>query len=533
MKKYDQIHETVLKDIFDIYNGVKDLSKGELENMVQSHKKGRSISSVARKSNDLICVFPVLASRNISIDVQAMISKAIEKNCVAMMQMIFSAIPVSDADNAFDYISQFHTNINKSAKMINLDDVIQVADSIVSKESYIEGTKPDYKILSEVQRDMKNLHYYLEDEISTQSIAEGFSCKLDPSGKFMVTGEVRRIIKEDSDQAKNQVDNNGGVNKDLKEDPKLKKQWPTEKIDHDTAQRMQHMQDEIKKKDEEIYQLNMAARGREKAFNKTYEKLLQAGEDDRKKLNQLQSEREYRKRREDDQLLANKQEEFFSKQILPSEFKKANELMPTLMVVNFKVKTDNGFETIDSVIIGIKAKLYPMSSEDMVTHLVSKAKDANWMTKLIKASTREISFFKDFLFAIDKAKIDALSMSRRGSSNMMWKVLERRAIKSRFNRLMARSNDASAITTLLISQNEVDFIKKEYHIDITDVRNTKVIMEQYNLLGMSIADESLEIAKFMWDTGEDLWENVSFGNLERESNDNTYKKVVNLMTKVM
>ena len=58
-------------------------------------------------------------------------------------------------------------------------------------------------------------------------------------------------------------------------------------------------------------------------------------------------------------------------------------------------------------------------------------------------------------------------------------------------------------------------------------------MEQYNLLGMSIVDESLEIAKFMWDTGEDLWETVSFNNLERESNDNTYKKVVNLMTKVM
>ena len=520
MKKYDQIHETVLKDIFDIYNGVKDLSKGELENMVQNHKKGRSISSVARKSNDLICVFPVLASRNISIDTQAMVSKAIEKNCVAMMQMLFSAIPVTDADNAFDYISQFHTNINKSAKMINLDDVIQVADSIVSKESFVEGAKPDYKVMYEIQRDMKNLNYYLEDDVSTQSIAEGFTCKLDSSGKFMVTGEVRRIIREDSDQTKNQVDANGGPNPDLK-------------VDHNL---LRDYQDTIEKN----RQLEREKAERNKQFDKQIDKLLKKNNDlerqfndEKDKVAKMNSEKEYRKRREDDQMLTNKQEEFFSKQILPSEFKKANELMPTLMVVNFKVKTDNGFETIDSVIIGIKAKLYPMSSEDMVTHLVSKAKDANWITKLIKASTREISFFKDFLFAIDKAKVDALSMSRRGSSNMMWKVLERRATKSRFNRLMARSNDASAITTLLISQNEIDFIKKEYHIDITDVRNAKVIMEQYNLLGVTVVDESLEIAKFMWDTGEDLWETVSFGNLERESNDNTYKKVVNLMTKVM
>ena len=516
MKKYDQIHETVLKDIFDIYNSVKDLSSGELENMVQNHKKGRSISSVARKSNDLICVFPVLASRNISIDTQAMISKAIEKNCVAMMQMLFSAIPVSDADNAFDYISQFHTNINKSAKMINLDDIIQVADGIVSRESYVEGDTPDYKVLSEVQRDMKNLHYYLEDEISTKSIAEGFSCKLDPSGKFMVTGEVRRIIKEDSDQAKNQVEDNGGVNNDLI-------------IDRNLLRNYQNTL-ELNK---ELMEKNARLNKERKSFEKVAGSLQNQIDAEKFKVEKLTSEREYRKRRDDDQMLANKQSEFFSKQVLPSEFKKANELMPTLMVVNFKVKTDSGFETIDSVIIGIKAKLYPMSSEDMVTHLVSKAKDANWITKLIKASTREISFFKDFLFAIDKAKIDALSMSRKGSSNMMWKVLERRATKSRFNRLMARSNDASAITTLLISQNEIDFIKKEYHIDMTDVRNAKVIMDQYNLLGIAVADESLEIAKFMWDTGEDLWETVSFGNLERESNDNTYKKVVNLMTKVM
>ena len=519
MKKYDQIHETVLKDIFDIYEGIKGLSDGELKNMISTHKKGNSISSVARKSNDLICVFPVLASKNVSIDAQSMVAKAIEKNCVAMMQMLFSAMPLSTADNAFDYISQFHTNINKSAKMINLDDVIQVADGIVSKhESFVEGAKPDYKILSEVQRDMKNLNYYLEDEISTKSIAEGFSCKLDPSGKFMVTGEVRRIVKEDADQANDQIKKEGGPN------PKLKKErnWPTEKGDHDTLRYIQDLEDDLEYEAKRSRYLDKELGNAKKTIS----------EKDAK-LNQMNSEKEFRAKKEKDRELINKNSEFFSKQVLSSDYKKANELMPTLMVINFKVKTDAGYETIDSVVVGIKAKLYPMSSEDMVTHLVAKAKDANWITKLIKASTREISFFKDFLFAIDKAKIDALSMSRKGSSNMMWKVLERRATKSRFNRLMARSNDASAITTLLISQNEIDFIKKEYHIDIADIQNAKVIMEQYNLLGMSVVDESLEIAKFMWDTGEDLWETVSFGNLERESNDNTYKKVVNLMTKVM
>ena len=124
-------------------------------------------------------------------------------------------------------------------------------------------------------------------------------------------------------------------------------------------------------------------------------------------------------------------------------------------------------------------------------------------------------------------------MSRKGSSNMMWKVLERRANKSKFNKLMARSNDSTAITTIMVSQNEVDYMKKEYQVDISDIHTARTLLDQYNLIGLCIVDESLEIAKFLYDTGDDMWETISFSNLERESNDNTYKKVVNLMTKVM
>ena len=166
MKKYDQIHESIVKDIFDMYNGITDMADGELSDMIRKHKNTRAISSIARKSNDLICVFPVLASRNISMDVQAMAAKAIEKNCVAMLQMLFSAMQLSDADNAFDFIQTFHTNINKSAKAISLDDVVQIADAIGIADSAIQvGGKVDYSIIEQVRRDMKNLNYYFESDI--------------------------------------------------------------------------------------------------------------------------------------------------------------------------------------------------------------------------------------------------------------------------------------------------------------------------------------------------------------------------------
>ena len=552
MKKYDQIHETVLKDIFDIYNGIKGLADGELDDLIAKHKsRTRSMKSIARTSNDLICVFPVLASRAISIDNQAATSKAIEKNCVAMLQMLFSAIQLTDADNAFDYIKTFHTNINKSAKAFDLDDIIQVADTIGITDSAIQvGANVDLGILEQVKRDMRNLNFYLEDSVSTKSIAEGFSCKLDPNGQYIVQVETRQMMREADDpnydlitdyntsespevaHLRNQITKLGGMNDALRRE--------INRVERKSDEDLKRAKNDYKRLEKNYEAIGKAYMDSEKKHRSDYAKQgieLKRTQDELKSLNS----RDINIKRAKDLADINKsyiqskkdQAEFFNKQVLNTEYKKANELMPTLMVINFKSRVGDNYEVIDSVVIGVKAKLYPIGSDDMITHLVAKAKDANWIQKFIKASTREISFFKDFLFAIDKAKIDALSLSKKGSANKMWKVLERRAIKSKWNRLMNTSNDATAITTLMISQNEVDYIRKEFQIDITDVHNTRILMEAYNLLGICVVDESLELSKFMWDTGEDMWETISFNNLERESNDNTYKKVVNLLTKVM
>lgn len=565
MKKYDQIHETVLKDVIDLYNDISALSDTDLAALLKKHKNGGAIKSIARASNDLICVFPVLSSRNISIDTQAMISKAIEKNCVAMLQMLFSAIQLTDATQAKDYIALFHSNINKSAKALDLDDVIQLADVIGISDSALQvGGKIDYAIVEQVRKDMKNLNFYMESNINSKSIAEGFSCKLDPNGQYIVEVETRQLkesasMEPDYDDILNQNIHDprdtiiANLNNRINTDYRLINTARREIQAKDSLIGLQQktISDLTRSRDSAKAELN-AKRSQLNQIKGGYEKGLNAKDSQianlEREINQLQkkyddAERAVKQSTVDKNRMeiakgANQMRkdsaDFYSKQVLNTEYKKANELMPTLMVISFKSKVGDNYVTVDSVVIGVKAKLYPMSSEDIITHVVAKAKDANWVQKFIKASTREISFFKDFLFAIDKAKIDALSLSKKGSANKMWKVLERRASKSKWNRLMAKAtNDSTAITTLVMSQNEIDYIKKEFHIDISDVYNTRILMESYNLLGISIVDESLEIAKFMWDTGEDLWETVAFNNLERESNDNTYKKVVNLMTKVM
>lgn len=225
--------------------------------------------------------------------------------------------------------------------------------------------------------------------------------------------------------------------------------------------------------------------------------------------------------------------EYFKNQIPDAEYKKANELMPTPMVVNMRYKDKDGaVGDVVSAMVGIKAKLYPIGSEDIVKHVAEKSKDGNWITNFFRATTREISFMKDFVLAIDKAKIDAMSLStRQSSSDKMWKVLERRATVSRLKKAM-RANNAGAITTLCVSQEEVEVLKKEHNVDLERISTVLGLFESYNLMCICIVDESLEVAKFIFDENEPSWETISFTHLERESSDNTYKRVVNLMTKM-
>ena len=57
-------------------------------------------------------------------------------------------------------------------------------------------------------------------------------------------------------------------------------------------------------------------------------------------------------------------------------------------------------------------------------------------------------------------------------------------------------------------------------------------MDAYNLMAFVIVNEATECVKFLFDDGDHEYETLSFSHLERESADGSYKKVINLMTKL-
>ena len=203
-----------------------------------------------------------------------------------------------------------------------------------------------------------------------------------------------------------------------------------------------------------------------------------------------------------------------------------------MVIVNFYVNDkDRDLNVAQQAVVGVKSKLYAISSSDILNKIITKHIDNDIILKLVKVSTREISFIKDFLLGIDDAKLDSLSKSRKGSGSRIFKALERRAIKGKIRKSLRMNNSAKAITSLVISSEEVEELRKYENMDVMQPRVICPIMEKLNLLYFVVVDETAESISIMTD-GDTAYETYSFTSLEREAGDGAYKKVVNLITKM-
>lgn len=446
MNQCQQLHETIVRDIIDVMNDVKDFDQ------IEWIRNRNNVGSIAKRTSNLVLVFPVICSTSISMQTASIITKAIERKCVSLLQILFSSMQLTNVDNMYDYLKQFHNNLDLRGGL-TLDDFMGIMDKMVD-EGAIQVS--DMELYQAVKEDMHNINYYLSTELNPTSINE-YHIRKDMYGES-------HIIKEA----------NGN------KQPFGKYQKDMEKIINKSVN------DTINARGKDIYKNNKDV---------------------------------------------DKQVDYFRYQLSTGEVQKANELMPTTMMVNFTTKDDRGSYYTTTGVIGVKAKLYPVDAMDICNRIASKYKDSNSLFNLVRASTREISFFRDLAFAIDKAKVDAVNMARESNNAKMFKVLERRAQRNRFSSLL-KKNDASPITSLVISQEEVEYLKKYNSVDMEKSYVTRSILENYNLMDIVIADESLEVAKFLFDDGDGVFESLTFDSLEKEAKDSSYKKVVNLMSRI-
>lgn len=477
-----KIHETIVRDVYDIINDTKDFDN------IEWMRTKNNTGSIARRAANLTLVFPVLVSTALSIDKAIIISKALERKCATLMQILFSSIQVTSAKDLGEYISQFHSNLN--TKNLDLGDFINAVDTLANEGAI---TITDRDVYDTVMEDMKNINYYIDTALTETSVND-FKVKKNMYGEQSVVLEKKITINP------NNVSLGTAAVVSDNPLPSPSQTRTAGSANFTTGGSKTRTLNTIKNNI-----INNDIRTKETITNKTVVDANNSGKD---------------------------AATIFKTQLTQAELNKANELVPTTMFVNFISKSKDGDAiTVNNGVVGIKCKMYPINSMDIIYRISSKYDDNNWLINLIKASTREISFLKDFLFAIDKAKLDAINMSKETNSAKMFRTLERRSSKNVLYTLL-KKNNAAPITSLVISQEEIEYLKKYNNLDLEKVYNARVILEKFNLMDIVIVDEVLETAKFLFDDGDGVFETLTLDALEKEAKDSSYKKVVNLMGKL-
>ena len=491
MTDYKTFHEAgFLLDLYDYIAGADLTGKhNQIESIVNGAKdvfNGKGIkkkddavinTNIAKTASDFTCVFPVIVSKAIDIDKAVMISKAIERKAASMLQMLFSAYQISSAKDAKTYLRNFHHNLDSNIDWSGLD----VDDLLNYTATEEEALIPPYlhdrvrAICEHVKRD---IHYVLETEL-----------KNEPIYNYRVK-ENHNILNEQKFKSSNKTTT-------------------------------------TKELSTQYFDVN------EKKW-KYRDQLSGVSDDDLKKYKQKQKTIETI----DGQPGFGPRDlegigQYFNKQVLSNDIKKANEAQPTLMIVNFIYDKGDAADHIShSCVIGVKALIHYVDPEDIVNRVVLKKADNRGLFNFIRATTGEIAFFKDFLFAVDRAKIDAIAKSGKGSTNKIWKLLELRAERLRGAKVTRQDQaNNAAISTLVISKAEVDYIKQYKRIDLSSPGMAKSILRGYNLMALVIIDDVVEKVDFLYDDGSNDFESLSFMSLEREEAGSMYKKVVNLAMK--
>lgn len=438
-------------------------------------------TSIAKMASEAIFQFPVLVSNTIPLETYTMICKALERQYCSFIKVATGLQQIEDDPkmNATDWLRKMHQNDNSILDAFSTD----------FSRDYLQES------LTEFKGDLSSL--IVEENpvnkmgLRTESV-NGSSLK----SKFTMLDEAK---------------GNG------KSQNVTSAKYLTPKNDIEKEYFFKGPKEELQAN---INLLN--------AKNKA-----QMVSDNRKVINQRNTElfkMQYKNAVGANQRLNN------SVVLIDNDIKKANELVPTLLDVTIKFAhpEGNGLAAEQTFTIGVKTIGHIISSESMVNNVYDSIRKKRVLFDFIRFTTGEIKFFKDFLAHIDDMKKYALGT--RNKNDKYFQMLRNRTTQSRVFGTLIRNKKLLPNATLVLSQDEVDFINDAYGINLlTDSRSLDTLMKELSLLGVVVVNNAAEYAQFTFSgiTMTSKWETYSFNALERENRnkDNDMKSLISLLTR--
>ncbi|MCM1218699.1 MAG: DUF262 domain-containing protein [Lachnospiraceae bacterium] len=218
-----------------------------------------------------------------------------------------------------------------------------------------------------------------------------------------------------------------------------------------------------------------------------------------------------------------------------SEFRKANDLVPTMLHIRIYPVTDDmksGGEAIDFV-LGIKCQLHPVTTDQMVTELARGIKNNDTLFNFIKWTTGETKFFKDFLFAVDQQKADAYQSVRGDNASIIVASKRRKNIAKVWNRFGV--NPLTPILAILTAQEDLDILRDEFGYD-TDRMPTLIntLMSNFYLLGFMKVNLASERVDILID-GQQRFQTYTLSTLAKENttDDRKFKEMMKMVGRRM
>ena len=498
--------------IVQIAKGLSNVATNKVAN-----KSEYSYSSIANAASKLIAVFPVLTSRTVSFDTARMTSKYIEQISCQFFMFVLQQANISNAKDGITYLRQFHQNLNMGDD--NTDAVIAAMQSWI--DAYTKGTQEsttfadalNNEVLSEAMvdpfmmqsddvkisaSDMRELMHAMQESANIQF----YDTKLNPlsiddyvvrefaGGDYRVT--VSPYILNEAKANKRKANNSYNENKE--------------------QHRHEEKMNEILNDRMKIYQNAQSEKDKQDAENEKQQKEDQkstSGDNDWRDANRMHNNTAILK---------------------DQDIKKMNDAVPSILIVKFYQKNSN--DAVSGVatefLIGIKSKVVPITTTEILRRIMNDNKDGQKFLKFMRVITGELKA-SDVLLGLSRITDDVKSYKVKGARGDIWTLLQNRAVAAKEQVRSGKHNDFSAITTVLISQQDADELYREENFDINDPKNAIHFMQSYNLMGFAIADDSNEVLHLLLDNGSKNFEDISYRMLERETQDSTYKKLINLM----
>lgn len=500
---------TILRDILEIF---REIDGGKVENYLTTKKH----ASLSKSSSESTLQFPVICTRSIDLENMMMISKGLERNYGTFAQLVFANNPVFRIDGRqgmSQYIRQFHQNtdvrFDMSTDFINtlgplLTESALLDDGELSLISIVhEGF--DGSVVASNKEQMISLIDYMRQDI----INEKFVPRIDSiyTNNTVLASRFNTSVLEKATKGQRRANARGGYTDNRSGGDNNRYQY--EKVDSisnfTNADNSSHLSgnaavNRIEHNVEKQYVTNKYIDGEKVSTSNGGEFV------------------EY-------QLPRNILQD--------NEVKKSNELVPTLLRLKVILANNDGdMQQSYEFTLGVKAHLHPVNSDEMVKNLVSACRNNNKVFDFIRWTTGEISFFKDFIFSIDEMKDDVVSKSKGASP--WWSLLKRRKALAKIKNRAMLGNRLLPNSTIVVSAEEVEYIKSEYGYDLMDKRIVKKIMDTYFLLGFVILDPSTEIAYIMFDGNVDF-HTITFDGLNRENSNSRNvdtKEIIKLMNRM-